>query len=294
MTTLDVSADAGSTPAGNGDVQEGSSPSPSTDIMSGLDAGSREWITNNGIKTDDPAAMLSGLVTKSREMESLIGRSVRLPGEDATDEDYAGFYDKVTERLRPQEASGYEFDVPETMPENVPYDSEFADEFRAFAHEVKLPKSVAKQAHDWWVSKAVEKAKANQEAYLTEYTERVTSATKAIGEAWGPEGSEGYKAKQELFFKAAKGLGILDELTGTVIDDNNQVVNPKMVIALSKVGEAMFAEDSLVEGGDVFASNPFANDTVNRTKQDEIVRKDPEKAKRLIKMAGKDPQTWRL
>lgn len=295
MTTLDVSGDPGSTPAGNGDGGDGSNPPSSTDIMSGLDQGSRDWITNNGIKTDDPAAMLSGVVTKSREMESLIGKSLRLPGEDAKPEDLDAFYDKATERLRPQEASGYDFAPPEDMPEDVPYNSEFADQFRQFAFDAKIPKFVANKTHDWFVQMAVESQKAQAKEHLESYTKQVTDASAEVATAWGPQGSEKFKTEQEYFYKGAKGLGILDDLKSLgVIDDQNQIAFAKPVIALAKVGRAMFGEDTLETGESFVGANPFADDTKSWSKQDEIVRKDPDLARRLIKQAGKDPATWRL
>lgn len=294
MTTLEGSVESGSPEAGNGGAGEGSTVTSSNDYLSGLDEGSREWITNNGIKTDNPAELLSGVVTKSREMESLIGKSLRLPGEDATPEDLNKFYDKATERLRPQEASGYEFTVPEEMPEDLPYNSEFADEWRQFSFDAKLPKNVSSEVHDWFVTKSIEQVQAQQEAHIADLTNRATESSKVISEDWGQEGTEGYNAKQEFFFKAAEGLGILDSLKSNgILDEHNQVLDGKMVVALSKVGEAMFAEDTLV-GGDnrLVGGNPFADDTKNYTKQSELIKSDPELAQRLIKQAGKDPARY--
>ena len=144
MTMTEGSAEAGSPEAGNGETIEGSMASAS-DLLSGLDGDSRNWIDANGIKGDNPADLLSGLVTKSREMESLIGRSVRLPGEDATDEDVAGFYDRMTERLRPDDPSGYQYELPEGLPEEMPYDADFVDAWRNFSHELKLPLHMFRQ-----------------------------------------------------------------------------------------------------------------------------------------------------
>ncbi len=297
MTTLDGSVDAtGSLEAGNGGSNQGSTASAS-DLVSGLDRDSRNWINANGIDTGDPAQMLSGLVTKSREMESLIGRSVRFPGEDAGEEEISRFYDRITERLRPSDPSGYEFSLPEGLPEDLPYDSDFADAWRSFSHDTKLPASVSAKAHDWFLqhaAKAVEAQKADSKAF---YERLADASTKVMEEQWGPLGSDRYAANREHFNKAVDGLGgdaLMSELIETgVLDENRRVMAPRVVLALAQAGRAMFAEDRL-ELGSHAGSNPFSDDTKNWDEQNSIIRDDPTLARRLIRSAGKDPQTYRL
>lgn len=78
-----------------------------------------------------------------------------------------------------------------------------------------------------------------------------------------------------------------------VLDENRRVLAPRVVLALSEAGRAMFAEDQMVLGGTA-GSNPFSDDTRNWEAQNAIIRDDPTLARKLIKSAGKDPQTYRL
>jgi hypothetical protein len=297
MTTLDGSVlETGSLEAGNGGSDNGSKPSAS-DLFSGLDRDSRNWIDANGIKSGDPAEMVAGLVTKSREMESLIGRSVRFPDGDAGDEEVSRFYDRVTERLRPSVPSGYAYALPEGLPEDMPYDSDFVDAWRQFSHEARLPAAVSAKAHDWFLqhaARAIEAQKSESRAFHEQLAE---ASTKVVEDAWGPDGSERYAANREHFDRAVDSLGgdaLMRELVETgVLDENRRVLAPRVVLALSEAGRAMFAEDQMVLGGTA-GSNPFSDDTRNWEAQNAIIRDDPTLARKLIKSAGKDPQTYRL
>ena len=296
MTMSDGSAAAGSPEAGNGEATEGSLAFAS-DLLSGLDQDSRQWIDANGIKADDPAEFLSGLVTKSREMESLIGRSVRLPGEDASDEEVAGFYDQVTERLRPKDPSGYRFELPEGLPEDMPYDSDFADAWRTFSHEMKLPAQLSARAHDWFLDHAARAIESQRQDGQQAHEALLRSATGTLQENWGKPDSEAFQTHQEHFQRAVDNLGgeaLMHEMREAgLIDASDQIAAPRIVMALSKAGEALFAEDRMVTGAPSGA-NPFAEDTKNWSEQNTIIRDDPQLARNLIRAAGKDPQTYKL
>jgi len=297
MTTLDGSAtDAGSLDAAEGGSDTGSNPSASN-FLSGLDRDSREWINANGISDDDPAEMFSGLITKSREMESLIGRSVRFPAEDASAEEVDTFYDRLTARLRPEDAAGYEYSLPEGLPQDMPYDSEFADAWRQFSHDAKLPAHVSAKAHDWFLQHAATAIQARQSENNALFERLAEDSTKAIEEAWGPQGSRRYATNREHFSKAIDGLGgetLMSELVDAgVIDENQRVLAPRIVMALAKAGEAMFAEDQLVSGG-AASRNPFSDESRNWDDQNSIIRDDPTLARQLIQSAGKDPKIYRL
>lgn len=297
MTMLEGSAaEAGSLDAGHGGAAEGSAASAS-DLLSGLDRDSRNWIDANGIGGESTEEILSGLVTKSREMESLIGRSVRLPGEDATDEDVAGFYDRVTERLRPQDPSGYEYTLPEGMPEDMPYDADFVDAWRQFSHEMKLPSQVSSKAHDWFMQNAAKAVEVQWQQSQRAYDDKLRAASGTLEESWGRAGSETFKANQEYFHKAVNALGgedLMQELQGAgLIDEFEQITAPHLVMALSRIGRDHLSEDHMATGG-AGGKNPFADDSKNWGEQNAIIRDDPQLARNLIRAAGKSPQTYKL
>ena len=296
MTMSEGSAPAGSLDAGNGEAAEGSAALAS-DLLSGLDGDSREWINANGIGGETPQELLSGLVTKSREMESLIGRSVRLPGEDASQEDVAGFYDRVTERLRPQDPSGYEYELPEGLPEDIPYDADFVDAWRDFSHEMKLPAQVSAKAHDWFMQNAAKAVEGQRQQAISDHQDQARATTQALVSEWGNPNSEEFKANQEYFHKAVNALGgeeLMDELYSSgIIDNHDQIMMPGVVLALAKAGRDLFSEDHMVtgQGG---GKNPFAEDSKNWGEQNAIIRDDPQHARNLIRAAGKDPRTYKL
>lgn len=296
MTMSEGSAEAGSPEAGNGEATNGSLASAS-DLLSGLDEDSRHWIDANGIKGDNPAEFLTGLVTKSREMESLIGRSVRMPGDDASDEDLAGFYDRITERLRPKDASGYQYELPEGLPEDMPYDTDFVDAWRDFSHEMKLPAQLSAKTHDWFLGHAAKAIEGQQQENRLAYEEMLRSATDTLQESWGKVDSETFRTNQEFFQKAVDNLGgeaLMQEMRDAgLIDDADQITVPRLVMALSKAGRDLFAEDRMVIG-ERAGANPFSEDTKNWGEQNAIIRDDPQLARNLIRAAGKDPQTYKL
>ena len=86
---------------------------------------------------------ISELGKSYRELEGKLGRSVEIPGENATAEEVEAYYKKIG---RPDTPDDYEFDRPE-LPQGAIYDEALEKEFRTFAHERGLTK---KQAADLW------------------------------------------------------------------------------------------------------------------------------------------------
>lgn len=76
------------------------------------------------------------------------------------------------------------------------------------------------------------------------------------------------------------------------IDDHKKKVKEKRP---SLFGEEKVKGNEPTDGNDPEPKdNPFKPDSLNLTKQGELVRNDPEKARRLIKAAGKDPANYNL
>lgn len=277
------------TPADSNPSAENGSNGGSGDPFAGLsDEGTREWVTKLGVKDID------SLANMAFEREKRLQKSVQLPADDAPAEEWDKFYSKVNERLAPKDTEGYAFQLPEGIPENMPYDENFAKEFKAFAHENKLPTKVAAQLHDWFVSKSGSAFAAGLESR----EQQAGNATKALNEAWGEPDSQGFKEAQEYFFKFVDGNGgddLLQELQQAgVIDEHKQVFLPKTVIALAKAGRAQFGEDSLVTDGRTSGKNPFAKETSDWGERQRLIKEDPSLAKRLIEQAGLDPAPYGL
>lgn len=69
------------------------------------------------------------------ELESSMGGKVKIPAEDAPEEEWTAYYDKI----RPESAEKYEVERPE-MPEGLPYDEELEKSIKALAHKAGLSK----------------------------------------------------------------------------------------------------------------------------------------------------------
>jgi hypothetical protein len=73
--------------------------------------------------------------------------SVTIPGEKATDEEKAAFYQKLG---RPESAEKYSFSKPEGLPEDVPYSTELETAFKQMAHKINLSDAQAKELFNWY------------------------------------------------------------------------------------------------------------------------------------------------
>ncbi len=87
--------------------------------------------------------------------------------------------------------------------------------------------------------------------------------------------------------------GIQKALEGAGVLLNGVVMEPSIAVALTAIGKAMFGEDSLVtgSGAGVSGDNPFAG-TGNMTNQMMMIRSDPDKARKMIAVAGKKPEDF--
>lgn len=255
------------------------------DPFSGLDAGTLEWIGKAGIKD------VSTLAAKARNAESLIGKAVVLPGEDAKPEDWGKVYDRLG---RPESADKYEFALPEGLPEDFTYSKEFADEARAKFHEAGLSTKQAAALHDWFVSKTAGTWSAQKEAGAQSMTERVNAATDELIKMWGSEDSDTYKTKRAAADRTWSNLSedVKAELAGlNLVTADGVVLAPKLVDFFA-TASALYREDSLETGGTGTTDNPFVSG--NLTEQMRVVRTDPNRARRMIAASGKRPSDFGL
>lgn len=224
-----------------------------------------------------------------RELQNHASKALTMPGEDATAEDWDAFYSKLG---RPEKADGYEYQMPEGLPDNFPYDEGLAVESRNWAHEAGLSPKQAQTMHGKFVQYA-----AAQQAQHDKAMQKAEGEThRALVQEWGEPDTEGYKRNVELTTRAARQLGVMEDLTkaGMIAADGG-VRSATLAKALAKVGAAMFAEDSVLSGGGGVLKNPFSDgDSFNLTDQGKIIRSDPRKAAALIRAAGGDPAVYGL
>ena len=270
--------------------QGGSADNGSSDVtanpFTGLEKGSLDWIEANGAKT------VSDVVTMARNSEKLTG-GIHLPGRDASPEDISSFFDKTMGHFMPEEPSGYDFVMPENIPENMPYDVEMVDQFKMGMHARGVPPQLANQVHDWYVSDVLVPG---FEQELDALQGAADKSSAMLKKHWGDPGSPEFQIQMEFTMKAVHGLGGDYKqalINAGAIDDENNILQSDLIMPLAKIGEMHFAEDSMVTG-QYNEPNPFANDSQNWSKANEIINNDPAKAKSLILSAGKDPADYRL
>ena len=235
----------------------------------------------------DPNQVVKGY----RDLEAHASKALVPPGSDAGPEDWDTFYGKLG---RPETPNGYEFQLPDGVPENMPYDDTIKTQFQNWAHEAGLTPKQAAIVHDRYMQSAAE-------MYTEAVEETATTVTRAhdqLVKDWGDPESASYKRNLELAQRAIRQLGgddLRDELARFgFITQRGEAASAKITQMLAKVGEQLFAEDT-VYAGPTASSNPFADGPHhNLTEQGKILRSDPKRARALIQAAGQDPALYRL
>lgn len=296
-------AEAGSAPAGNSAEATqfsagGSGTETGGDFLSALSEDNRKVAEAKGWTGPDK---VDEMLSSYRGLEGKIGSAINLPGDDAKPEDRQAFFDKVSKAWTPEGPDGYQFSLPDNLPENFAYDKDFASEAQKWFHDAKLSPTQAQFLHDKWVSTmaGAQGALAQTEAERQEAQQTaMQEAHKALQSDWGEAGTEGYKQALGKSIRVAEHLGIMDELTEAGIvsapdeNGNRAVLRPAMVSKLPAIFDAILGEDSLGQGG--VSTNPFADSTRNLTEQSNIIRNDPSRAAALIRAAGGDPAKYGL
>jgi hypothetical protein len=293
------SADAGSVvenpPAGNPaqpppTVDNGSAAEGDKSWFDGLSEGNRKLAETKGWTTPES---LDKAFTSFAELERKIGDSLRVPAADAPKEDWDKFYSKLPETMRPVEsADKIDFKRPDGLPENLPYSEEMAAASKQWMADAKLSPTQAQAMHDRFAGYMAEQATAQQAAIAQSVEETHESLVKD----WGPTDSDGFKQKLELANRAMKKLDLVEtyKQKGILLPDG-ALTDARIAKAFQAIGETMFKEDDLPDGGSFGVENPFkkdANGNRNIMAISALVAKDPPRAERLAREAGEDPRKW--
>lgn len=277
-------------PESSAEGENGSTPETQPDPFADLDADTREWLGKREVKSLSDAAKLA------HEQSKLLGNAIRVPGEKATEEERNAFLNKLG---RPETADGYEFTVPDSLPENLPYDAERAEGFKSLAHEIGLTAKQAAAVHDWAAKNAVDDFTGLSEAQHARLAERAKGETEKLVKRWGPLDSETTRANLELADRALKWAGgeeLVDELKELgLIGPNKEILSDKLAVTFANIGGSLFREGDLVKGDPSTIGNPFEDgEHFNLTKAMAAAKADPEHAKSLIRAAGKRPADFGL
>lgn len=259
----------------------------------GLEADNLDWLQKNEALFKDPKA----LAKHAFNQEKLLGNAIRVPKEDATPEEREAFLNKLG---RPEKPDGYQFEPPKDMPEGMPYDGEFANGFKAKAHELGLTAQQAAGLHDFYVSRMVEGFTGSEQKMLEAVKAKADDATEKLVKLWGPLDGGTAKANFEfanrVFTLAPGGNEFLEELKGLgLVGPNKEVLSAPLATVLASVGQALYAEDNVLRGDPSKTANPFRDgDGFNLTEAMKIAKENPDDARSMIAAAGKKPEDFGL
>lgn len=163
------------------------------------------------------------------ELEGKLGKSITLPGEDATEEEKASFYEKMGV---PKSAKGYKLEKPPTMDDNI------WDFMKRSAHAGKLSENQFRQTILTYAKMTLENAKAVTAAKK----ERGEQARAALKEKWGKDAPR----RQEVVNRVT--ARFMPEKVKKVLQGYPDLATePDFMEMLYEMGDAM-GEKKLVEG----------------------------------------------
>lgn len=193
-------------------------------------------------------------------------------------------------------ADDYKFTLP-TNAKDIGYDENFANGFRTLATEAGISPEAAAKVHDWYTKFATDSLGAQNSAYATQVKEQVTNAQGALVKSWGAENNPVFKRNAELANRAITNLGAMDKLVefGAIVVDEagrKTVADAAVFEMFAKVGQAMYAEDTLHGPAVADGKNPFGPDG-DQSAAGALIRNDPEKALLLISsLSPTDRAMW--
>ena len=241
----------------------------------------RNWLADDRVE-------LNRALDAYRSLQGHLDRSIPVPGDDAT----PGEWDAFERRLgRPDTAEGYEFELPDGLPDDFPYSEDLAGRFRDWAFRAGVPARAAQSLHDDYVHElaGMQRAEAERLALAEDRSHRDLVSD-----------GEAYRRNVILAARAMHRLGLNEVLQDFgVIASDGGVRDARIAKALARIGAELYAEDNLhgsTGGGD----NPFAGDNPNLTEQSRLIREartDPSRAahvQSLMMAAGLDPAAQRL
>jgi hypothetical protein len=256
-----------------------------------LDADSREWLQKANL-IESPAA----LAKHAYNQEKLLGNAVRVPKDDAPQEEKDAFLDKLG---RPKTPDEYKFEAPKDMPEGLPYDGELEKRFRSEAHALGLNPAQAAKLRDMFVDYQIGAFNGASSVSKQQIEAKAGKATETLEGKWGPLDGDTAKANFEIadrvFTLAPGGQEVLAELKSLgLVGPNKEILSAPLAFLFASIG-TLYGEDKVLRGKADEAGNPFADgSSSNLTLAMKIAKEDPDRARSLISAAGKTPSDFGL
>lgn len=172
-------------------------------------------------------------------------KGVRIPDNNATDEEWKDFYNKV----RPSELDKYE--IKNTLGKDAALDEELFSEFKKNAHGLGLTTKQAQSLVDWFNQSANNaqalQTKAQQDSYEKE--------ANALRSSWG----EGFQKEMALATRAFKEFA--DENDIQYLKDKGLASDPRLIKLFNKIGHGLMEDKFDKESHGSFG---FTKDEIGR------------------------------
>jgi hypothetical protein len=179
---------------------------------------------------------IGSIVKQAVDFQRMLGGSIRVPSEHASDDERQAFLEKVgrhglvprdkfTEFVRPAEPSAYSLPSPPSDAEQIGLSQGLVDQWKAQAHELGL----SPEQFNKFAEKQIEQVRAAAQA-------RADRFGKVDSDLKGDWGEEAYEARKNLALQAAQKFGG-EDLVAYLADNPDAVV----IKALAEAGK-LFAE----------------------------------------------------
>jgi hypothetical protein len=149
-----------------------------------------------GEKTLSKYQSVGDLAKGHVHLSRMMGNSVKIPGEDTTDEERNDFYTKLG---RPETADKYEYAKPD-MPEGMPYDEDSEKAFKQLAHDQGLSQTQLGSILDFYNKFALD-SQIDQKLHMDE---AYFKGEAALQKEWG---MKGYDRNVSIAQRAMKEFG---------------------------------------------------------------------------------------
>lgn len=206
------------------------------------------WMASlpDDLKSDPVLAQFPSIGDASKALigyKSSEGKTITIPGEDATEEQRQAFYGKIG---RPETADKYTISKPTDLPEGIEYAPEIEAVFKEFAYKNGWTDAQAKEAYSWYWG-LVKNGYAAREQQTIQATE---AAVNKLKDEWK---GDAFKVNSELATRAFKKFGgdseeVTKFITEAKVDGVTLGNHPTFLKVFAAIGKAI-SDSSLGDGG---------------------------------------------
>lgn len=203
-----------------------------------------KWMSSlpDDLKTNKVLAQFKTIGEAGKTLAELRSddKVLRIPSEDATDEEKAAYYQKLG---RPDKAENYTITKPD-LPEEIPYSPELETAYKQKAFELGLSNATAAALHKWFFDETIKGSAMQKEADK----QAVEATVNALKDEWK---GDVFKSNTAIAVRAFRELGKgHDEILEKKIDGIKLGDHPAFLKLFHEIGKSMLPDTALLgEGG---------------------------------------------